>query len=116
MKDLSPHLAMLAGLSGVAGSSPVLMIASPSGKSSDHGSIPIGTWALGLLMKELLTLFGEPTILTLIPITLRFAWITSAMLMNPGVSFWVRSARVTGVFTPDAAISFFASARFGVFG
>src|ERR1022692_3609353 len=64
-------------------------------------------------MNELLTLFGVPTICTLIPMTLRLAWITSAMGMKPGVSFWVRSASVIGVLTPDAFISFLASATFG---
>src|SRR5580692_3079836 len=110
----SDQRARLATKFGVAGSSPVFMMASPSGKSSDHGSMPIGTRALGLPMYEPLTLFGLPTIWTLIPIALRLLWMTSAMLTNPGASFWHRSTRVIGVLMPDSDISFLAIVRSGV--
>ena len=49
------------------------MMASASGKSDDHGSIPIGVWLLGLEMYELFTLFGVPSMVMLIPIAFRFA-------------------------------------------
>src|SRR3984885_3229875 len=113
MNAASPNRVRFGAAFGVAGSMPVLISASASGKSSDHGSMPIGVWLAGLLMKELLTLFGEPTTVTLIPIAARLALITSAIFTNPGASFWQRSVVLIGSFTPEAVISALAWVRLG---
>src|ERR1700733_16290191 len=116
MNAASPNRVRFGAAFGVAGSMPVLISASASGKSSDHGAMPIGVWLAGLLMKELLTLFGEPITVTLIPIAARLDLMTSAMLMNPGASFWARSEALIGSFTPAAALSALAWIRLGVSG